>query len=101
MFVSPRNRILDVSFVINHRLDEAILRLSLNDPTPTTLDLFENKVGDEGAGRLAEALITLTTLELNHFYNDPKTRRLVNVHLDRNNANLEKRSSSLFSKPRI
>ena len=46
----------------NSKLDEAIRRLSRNDATLTTLDLYGNQVGDEGAGRLAEALATNSTL---------------------------------------
>ena len=75
---------------------EAFLRLSRNDTTLTTLDLSDNQVGDEGAGRFAEALITNSTLTQVRFYCDPKIRCLVDAHLDRNKANLEKKSASLF-----
>src|SRR3989338_8396920 len=51
----------------NNKLDETIRSLSRNDATLTALYLCSNEVGDEGAGRLAEALTTnstLTTLDL-------------------------------------
>ena len=53
-------------------------------------------MGDEGAGWLAEALASnssLTEVILGwHSY----TRSLVGAHLDRNKGNLEKKSTSLF-----
>src|SRR3989338_11135644 len=62
------------------QLDEAILGLSRNDPTLTTLNHYENQAGDEGAGRLSEALAinsTLKTLNLsNNDVGDEGARRL-------------------------
>src|SRR3989338_7250322 len=64
----------------HNRLDEAILGLSHNDTTLTTLFLRNNQVGDEEAGWLAEALATnstLTTLDLRmNQVGDEGTRRL-------------------------
>ena len=64
----------------HNRLDEAILGLSHNDTTLTTLFLRNNQVGDEEAWWLAEALATnstLTTLDLRmNQVGDEGTRRL-------------------------
>ena len=67
-----------------------------SNSTLTTLDLSWNQLGDEGAGWLAEALATNSSLIEVHFDCDRNTRRLVDVHLDRNKRNLEKKSASLF-----
>src|SRR3989338_8629223 len=48
----------------NNLVDEALLRLSRNDTTLTTLGLCGNEVGNEEAGRLAEALATNSTLTI-------------------------------------
>src|SRR3989338_6644607 len=51
----------------NDKLDDAIFGLSHNVATLTSLNLSSNQLGDEGAGRLAEALAfnsTLTNLNL-------------------------------------
>ena len=74
------------------RLAEA---LAINS-TLTTLGLCYNHVGAAGAARLAEALATNSSLTQVHLNWEPKTRRLVDAHLDRNKANLEKKSASLF-----
>ena len=50
------------------KLDKAIRGISRNDPTLTILDLRSHKVGESGAGRLAETLASnsaLATLNLN------------------------------------
>ena len=47
----------------NPKLDESLRRLSRNDPTLTLLYFIKKHVvKDEGAGRLAEALATNSTL---------------------------------------
>ena len=83
----------------NQMGDEGAGRLAEALPsnsTLTTLDLSWNQLGDEGAGWLAEALATNSSLIEVHFDCDRNTRRLVDVHLDRNKRNLEKKSASLF-----
>ena len=64
--------------------------------TLTTLDLNDNQAGNEGARRLAEALATNSSLTELIFDWALKTEILVNAHLGRNKANLEKKSASLF-----
>ena len=72
----------------NSKLDQALLKLSGNDATLTTLDLGKKEV--KGAGRLADLLANSSLV---YFKLDLNTRRLVDSRLN----NLQKKSASLFS----
>ena len=88
---------MDISY--NQVGDEGAGRLAealATNSALTTLYLSENKVGAAGAAKLAEALATNCSLTQVNFDWDLNTRRLVDSHLDRNKGNLERKSASLF-----
>ena len=72
-------------------LDEAIERLSRNDPTLTSLNLYSNRIGVDGARALADALKenrTLSSLNLdgNRIGDDGALAKIKNYLLRNKNS---------------